>query len=225
MLPSRVRHLRLGELACLLGNLASLAIACNFLIAHNCHCRHCKASHDSRACMDTPSCTHSHALPVAPGGIQASSRLPCSTPLTPWRQPLLRPPVHLVRPQPPNASAALAFPSPDDQQPAASTSSQQAQEPSRAEQQQQQRAHANQTAAAQAAQAAALKAKRDAQDINSLPPLPAASKGLRLPPTAPMTWTFMITYLLFMLIVPIVALLVRGWQHFSDAPHPHMPLL
>lgn len=46
------------------------------------------------------------------------------------------------------------------------------------------------------------------QDTTNLPPLPSASKGLKLPPTAPITWTFMISYLLFMLVIPIIALLV-----------------
>jgi hypothetical protein len=47
-------------------------------------------------------------------------------------------------------------------------------------------------------------------DLTKLKPLPTGEAGrLRLPPTAPITWTFMITYLLFMLVVPIVALLVR----------------
>jgi hypothetical protein len=46
-------------------------------------------------------------------------------------------------------------------------------------------------------------------DTSNLPPLPSTHKGkLRLPPTAPLTWTFMITYLVFMLVIPIIALLV-----------------
>lgn len=44
------------------------------------------------------------------------------------------------------------------------------------------------------------------------PPLPAPKTGgFRLPPTSPFTWTFMITYLVFMLVVPIIALLVSTW--------------
>jgi hypothetical protein len=43
-----------------------------------------------------------------------------------------------------------------------------------------------------------------------LPPLPSPQGGLRLPPSAPFTWTFMMTYLVLMLVVPIVALLVRS---------------
>jgi hypothetical protein len=53
-------------------------------------------------------------------------------------------------------------------------------------------------------------AGRSEPDLTKLRPLPTGEAGrLRLPPTAPITWTFMITYLLFMLVVPIVALLVR----------------
>mmetsp|Transcript_21 Transcript_21/g.47 ORF Transcript_21/g.47 Transcript_21/m.47 type:complete len:364 (-) Transcript_21:405-1496(-) len=47
-------------------------------------------------------------------------------------------------------------------------------------------------------------------DTSNLPPLPSVSKGLRLPPTAPITWTFMISYLLFMLVIPIIALLSKA---------------
>lgn len=55
------------------------------------------------------------------------------------------------------------------------------------------------------------------QDITKLPRLQADGSGFRLPPTAPITWTFMITYLLFMLVVPIIALVVR-------LPGPHVGL-
>lgn len=48
------------------------------------------------------------------------------------------------------------------------------------------------------------------ENINNLPPLQADRKGFQMPPSAPLTWGFMITYLTFMLVVPIIALLVGG---------------
>jgi ABC-type Fe3+ transport system permease subunit len=65
----------------------------------------------------------------------------------------------------------------------------------------------------------AFQQRQQAEEGLALPPLPAPEGvGFRLPPTAPITWTFMITYLVIMLVVPIVALLVRHGCTSAKSP-------
>jgi len=50
----------------------------------------------------------------------------------------------------------------------------------------------------------------NAQEEIRAPFQPPPKPFFRLPPTAPITWTFMLTHIIFMLVVPIIALLVKS---------------